>query len=94
MRRLPPELVEILKTVPFSEIIEAVRAMKKKRGKGRPANPRKLEILAAAARVRAAGGHYSKLAARFKLTPKQLTDLVQDNRTYFNLKVREFRTTK
>jgi len=60
---------------------------KPKRGKGRPTIPDKFAILDACATVIANGGHYSRLAPQFKLSTKQLTDLVQKNRTYVNRKI-------
>jgi hypothetical protein len=89
------EWQRIQQTYSKAELVSIVReAEKPKRGKGRPATARRYEIIDAAAKVKAEGGHYTRLAARFHLRPKQLTDLVQTNRLYFNRKVREFRTTK
>jgi hypothetical protein len=93
MRKIPPELFAIIKTVPAEEIIAAVKAYKKpKRGKGRPATPDRYKILDLAAKTKAEGGAYTRHAARFHLSPKQITNLVEANRRYFNKKVKEFRS--
>lgn len=61
-----------------------------KRRPGRPTLPNQTEILDAAAKAKAETGKYTQVAARFRVTPKQLTDLVRNNRPYFNHKVKEF----
>jgi hypothetical protein len=68
------------------EIIEKMKP-EPKRGKGRPSIPDKFAILDSCATVIAKGGHYTRLAPQFKLSTKQLTDLVQKNRTYVNRKI-------
>jgi hypothetical protein len=91
---LDPEFVEIKRTTTVPEIIEAMRAQKKtKRSKGRPATFDRNKILDVAAKTRAEGDAYTRLASRFHLSPKQLTNLVERNRSYFDRKVREFRAT-
>lgn len=60
---------------------------------GRPRIPKRDEILDAAARLKAAGRGYTKLAAKFDLTPKQLIDLIGNDRAAFNKLVDEYSTT-
>jgi hypothetical protein len=92
MRKISRELFEILKNTPHAEIIEAVRTMKKKRGKGRPGIiPDKFAVLDAAALAKVRDGKYSQIAPRWNLTTRQLTDLVEHNRSYFASKVKALR---
>jgi hypothetical protein len=60
------------------------------RGKGRPARADRFEILDQSAKAMAEEGKYKHLAPRFHLGPKQLANLVQRNRAYFNRKVRAY----
>ena len=79
------------------KLLAVARAAREKRRKGRPSRPDKHTILDQAAKIKAAGGYYTSLAPRFKMTPKQLTDLVTRkgaNRSYFKRKVEEFRRSK
>jgi hypothetical protein len=90
-----PKWQEIKQTYSIPELIDIVRAAEKtskaKRGKGRPEIPNKGAILDAAATAKVQEGTYTQIAARWKLKPKQLTDLVGNNRTYFKRKVKEVR---
>jgi hypothetical protein len=86
---LDPEFVEVKKTLSIPEIIEAVRAWRKKpKGKGgRAAIPNKDAILDAAALAKVREGRYSQIAADWNLKPEQLLDLVRHNRPEFNSKL-------
>jgi hypothetical protein len=56
--------------------------------------PKRDEILAAAAKAKAETGKYRQVAHRFHLTPKQLEDLVGNNRADFDNKIIEFKKLK
>ena len=87
------EWQRIRRTYSLPELVNIVReAEKPKRGKGRPATPDRYKILDLAAKTKAEGGAYTRHAARFHLSPKQITNLVEANRRYFNKKVKEFRS--
>jgi hypothetical protein len=79
------------KNYTLAQIAEILRGVKK-RAKGRPAKPDRFEILGAAAKAKAEKGKYRLVAPRYRLTAKQLSDLVQRNRVYFNRKLDEYRT--
>jgi hypothetical protein len=85
-----PEFLEI-EGIHYSvkELAEAVRAQKKKkRRQGRPTIPNKFAILDAAALAKVRDGRYTQIAAKWKLTPRQLSNLVERNRPYFDGKVK------
>lgn len=90
-----PEFLEIQGTwYSVRELAQAVIAAQKKKPKrrGRPAdflNP--FEILDAAALAKVRDGKYAQIAVNWNLTPRQLTDLVQRNRRYFNGKIKQLR---
>src|ERR1700722_19282450 len=88
-----PEWREITRTYSIPELIEAVREMEKKpkRKKGRPGIGNKQEILEAAAQAKVRQGQYTHIAARWKLTRKQLTDLVRNNGKRFKSMVEDLR---
>ena len=91
-----PEWREIEKTHDRRFIIDTMKRAKPKRRRGRPIKFDKHLVLTAAAKIKAAGGYYTSLVPRFKMTPKQLTDFVnrKDNKPYFDRKVEEFRRSK
>jgi hypothetical protein len=60
-----------------------MRATKEKRHKSHLAIRNKLAILDAAALAKVRDGRYTQVARQWKLTPRQLIDLVRRNRTYF-----------
>jgi hypothetical protein len=60
-----------------------MRATKEKRRKSHLAIRNKLAILDAAALAKVRDGRYTLVARQWKLTPRQLIDLVRRNRTYF-----------
>jgi hypothetical protein len=60
---------------------------------GRPALPKKFDILDAAAQEKATKGKYRHVAFRFGKTPKHVTDLVNKNKLYFVRKVAEVSAT-
>jgi hypothetical protein len=65
-----------------------------KRGRGRPAIANLDEILTAAAAAKATKGKYTQIAARFGLTAKQLTDLVDYHKDDFDKIVKKFTDLK
>jgi hypothetical protein len=91
-----PEWCEIEQAHDRRFIIDTMKRTKPKRGKGRPGRHNKLLILYAAAKIKAADGYYTKLAAGLKMTPKKLTDLVNRpaNRPYFDRMVGKIRKAK
>jgi hypothetical protein len=95
IQEFDPELHRIKQTYSVPEVIEMIHQAEKKpkHQAGRPATFDRNKILDAAARAKAAGRPYTALAASFHLEPKQLTNLVERNRRYFDRKVREFRAT-
>jgi hypothetical protein len=62
--------------------------------RGRPRFPNTLEIVDAAAKIRAEGGKYTWIARKSGLTPKQLQDRVHTHKARFNQKVAEYTAAK
>jgi hypothetical protein len=89
-----PEWKEIRATYSIPEIIEAVKMNAKPKKKGRPETPNRFAILDACAGTKAEGRPYTKLAAKFELTPKQLADLVEKTKAYFALRLKALSTAK
>jgi hypothetical protein len=86
-----PEILELGQEITeiYREVTEADKESprKRSRGKGRPAVANKLQILDSAADAKVREGRYTQIAARWKLTPTQLIDLVRNNRAYFSARV-------
>ena len=78
-------------TLSGPELLAIARAASKKRPKGRPNAPDKFQKLDRAAKAKAETGHYTQVAAGLRTTPKSLSDLVRNNRSYFDRKVEDLR---
>jgi hypothetical protein len=81
--------IQAEKNYTLAQIAEILRGCLKKR-RGRPTRANLFSILDQSAKAMAEQGQYKHLAPRFHLGPKQLANLVQRNRAYFNKKVRAY----
>lgn len=91
---LDPGDREITQRLSARDILVIAKAARKKmrRSKGRPSLiPNRPEILDAAALAKVKFGRYTQIAAHWKLTPRQLIDLVHNNRKSFTARVKALR---
>jgi hypothetical protein len=72
----------------------AIISKRTPQARGRPMLPNTEEILDAAAKIRAEGGKYTRIARKSGLTPKQLQDRVHTHKARFNQKVAEYTVAK
>jgi hypothetical protein len=92
-RQARTEHCEVIRSESFEQIVERMRSgpPRSKPKRGNPGIADKEAVLNAAAKLKAKTGNYTRVAADFHLTARQVIDMVWHNKTDFDRRVKRFR---